>query len=813
MQQALLSAGLPPPGSASHGEGQQLYNGRVKSYNPKQGYGFLECSEAKAHYGRDVFIHKAQMGELLGRFVGPGTRLDPAALKMYVRFSVEVNRSGMPQARDVARVDELCTESTAPRSGSRDLPVPSGPVLLHIGGSGDHLDALAATSMCPATPDGSPQQGSTAPSAVAAAAAAAAVVAAVAERGASQAVSPEPFPELVDDAWASGADPPSAHEELLVTRASARGYKGKGGTIRVTCAGREVGKGGGTDSPPPDALPASYVRPRDSGGGAGSVKGPPSPESQPVHHQQAQRAQQVQQPQLQSQNSPHRGIRNRGGSGSGAPGRGLRRRSAGGEIGWYSSQQECWESEDPFDQRMQQGALPVGGGGHWCAAPGCSSRSVGSGSGSCGGGGSSCRESSGRNGGSGGNGSCGSSMRARHHPFDDSGYYVEVPQPQMQQHRQLGGCYDGQVPQQPAQQPLQGPYAAFSPTGAPQAYPAVGGPVGSPSHMPPYAGHFVAYQHPPHQQPHQQQSYAQGYSPHQQAQQLLAMQQPMSPAAQSPHAFVGPSSPGQVGAQSQFSAPVHPPTPFRTDGVPSQYAGPFMAYQPQHAQQAFHQYPQVQVHQQRPQQPQQPQPPQQQLQHAPLSQPGQQLQHLQRQPQPQQMLLLRTPEPQQHPLMSSGAIAQEELPQYGTPPSPLPQVFAAPHQQMPLDSAHQLVMPSSGNLQRSQSPRSQDEMTLDFGLAGEDDFAEPTSDEFAGPTIFEAATPGSGSEDEHSLGMFRGPPPTIDPAILLCAPGGPCSPHTQLAAAAAAGCVVAAHPCADAWPADLGGAGGVGHSV
>lgn len=46
--------------------------------------------------------------------------------------------------------------------------------------------------------------------------------------GASQAVSPEPFPELVDDAWASGADPPSAHEELLVTRASARGYKGKG---------------------------------------------------------------------------------------------------------------------------------------------------------------------------------------------------------------------------------------------------------------------------------------------------------------------------------------------------------------------------------------------------------------------------------------------------------------------------------------------------------------------------------------------------------------------------------------------------------
>jgi len=82
-----------------------MYCGRVKSYNPKQGYGFLDCPDAKACFGRDVFIHKAQMGELLGRFVGPGTKLDPKTLKMNVRFGVEINKSGMPQARDVSRLD------------------------------------------------------------------------------------------------------------------------------------------------------------------------------------------------------------------------------------------------------------------------------------------------------------------------------------------------------------------------------------------------------------------------------------------------------------------------------------------------------------------------------------------------------------------------------------------------------------------------------------------------------------------------------------------------------------------------------------
>lgn len=89
-----------------------MYCGRVKSYNPKQGYGFLDCPDAKNNFGRDVFIHKAQMGELLGRFVGPGTKLDPKTLKMNVRFGVEINKSGMPQARDVSRLDNGLPEGS-----------------------------------------------------------------------------------------------------------------------------------------------------------------------------------------------------------------------------------------------------------------------------------------------------------------------------------------------------------------------------------------------------------------------------------------------------------------------------------------------------------------------------------------------------------------------------------------------------------------------------------------------------------------------------------------------------------------------------
>lgn len=200
MQQALLSAGLPPPGIAP---GQ--YSGRVKSYNPKQGYGFLDCNEARAHYGRDVFIHKAQMGELLGRFVGPGTRLEPTALRMRVNFSVEVNKAGMPQARDVVRVDSLGEGAVLASTAVEPLHTPS--VLV----------------------DGAfPSPGSSPPPPYAAPLPCCSALAA--------ALAPPLLPPSLESEAAEGC-----WGDDLAVKAGIKGYKGRGGTIRIMQAGEAAG--------------------------------------------------------------------------------------------------------------------------------------------------------------------------------------------------------------------------------------------------------------------------------------------------------------------------------------------------------------------------------------------------------------------------------------------------------------------------------------------------------------------------------------------------------------------------------------------
>merc|ERR1719503_442582 len=66
-------------------------SGRVKSFNAKQGFGFIECPQIQAMYGRDVFLHKAQIGDLK-----VGTE---------ITFGVEPNKQGMPQARDLLTLD------------------------------------------------------------------------------------------------------------------------------------------------------------------------------------------------------------------------------------------------------------------------------------------------------------------------------------------------------------------------------------------------------------------------------------------------------------------------------------------------------------------------------------------------------------------------------------------------------------------------------------------------------------------------------------------------------------------------------------
>lgn len=79
------------PGGYGNYVAGQRFQGRIKSFNAKQGFGFIECPEAHAVFGRDIFLHKMQIGDL--------------KVHADVAFSVETNKAGMPQARDLTTLD------------------------------------------------------------------------------------------------------------------------------------------------------------------------------------------------------------------------------------------------------------------------------------------------------------------------------------------------------------------------------------------------------------------------------------------------------------------------------------------------------------------------------------------------------------------------------------------------------------------------------------------------------------------------------------------------------------------------------------
>jgi len=66
------------------------YTGRIKSFSNEKGYGFIECAQTYQLFQRDVFLHKAQMGDL--------------EVGAMVMFSCEENKKRMPQAKDVQAI-------------------------------------------------------------------------------------------------------------------------------------------------------------------------------------------------------------------------------------------------------------------------------------------------------------------------------------------------------------------------------------------------------------------------------------------------------------------------------------------------------------------------------------------------------------------------------------------------------------------------------------------------------------------------------------------------------------------------------------
>merc|ERR1712224_1177782 len=63
------------------------YRGKIKSFNVEKGFGFIDCADTRAQFGRDVFVHKAHIGDF--------------AVGTEVTFTVETNKREMPQAKDL----------------------------------------------------------------------------------------------------------------------------------------------------------------------------------------------------------------------------------------------------------------------------------------------------------------------------------------------------------------------------------------------------------------------------------------------------------------------------------------------------------------------------------------------------------------------------------------------------------------------------------------------------------------------------------------------------------------------------------------
>lgn len=85
------------------------YHGRIKTFNSRHGFGFIDCGAAYDKWRRDVFIHKQRVGDL-----GVGDE---------VTFEIKENKDGHPQARDVRMMNGSlpgpCPDGSRSRSRSR----------------------------------------------------------------------------------------------------------------------------------------------------------------------------------------------------------------------------------------------------------------------------------------------------------------------------------------------------------------------------------------------------------------------------------------------------------------------------------------------------------------------------------------------------------------------------------------------------------------------------------------------------------------------------------------------------------------------
>jgi len=106
----------PPPQATAHtpktsrdlpGVTDRRFTGVIVSYKPEEGYGFIQCPELHDVFGRDVFLHRLQIG-----------RFDVGA---FVSFGVFLNKNSQPQAKELAVPQRPAEEGLAAVAATRPL--------------------------------------------------------------------------------------------------------------------------------------------------------------------------------------------------------------------------------------------------------------------------------------------------------------------------------------------------------------------------------------------------------------------------------------------------------------------------------------------------------------------------------------------------------------------------------------------------------------------------------------------------------------------------------------------------------------------
>merc|ERR1712032_824746 len=86
--------------------------GKVRNYNHKQGFGFIECPELYEAFGCDAYLHKCQVGDFQPEDV--------------VNFAVMLNPQNKPAAYDLSPGNDACLLKTGgkPSTASHGGPYP-----------------------------------------------------------------------------------------------------------------------------------------------------------------------------------------------------------------------------------------------------------------------------------------------------------------------------------------------------------------------------------------------------------------------------------------------------------------------------------------------------------------------------------------------------------------------------------------------------------------------------------------------------------------------------------------------------------------